>query len=327
MSLLRNPEALWLLAALPLLAWRYWRNLRVDGAAIGHPAGFALRSGGEIWLHLHFLLKIAAIVALVVALARPQKVIAGEETSTEGVDIVIALDTSGSMDARDFKPRNRLTVAKRVVRNFINGRVSDRIGLVVFAARAVTRCPLTVDYDVLLQLVDATELGQLPDGTAIGNALATAVSRLKASKARSRVIILVTDGVNNTGEIDPHTAAEMAGTLGHKVYTVGVGQEGTAPFPVTNPYTGRKELVEMDVRIDEDVLTDVARRTGGRYFRAMDPAALNAIFQQIDALERSKIHIHRWSDYVELYPPYVVTGLVLLSLWTVMGGTILRRLP
>jgi len=326
-NLFRNPEALWLLAALPFLVWRHWRNLRVDGAAMGHPAGFALKPGGEFWLHLHFLLKIAAIVLLVVALARPQKVMAGEEATTDGVDIMIALDTSGSMDARDFKPRNRLGVAKQVVRDFINGRVSDRIGLVVFAARAVTRCPLTVDYDVLLRLVDATELGALPDGTAIGTALATAVGRLKASKARSRVIVLVTDGVNNTGEIDPLTAAEMAKALGHKVYTVGVGREGTAPFPVLNPYTGRKELVELEVRIDEDVLTDVARRTGGRYFRATDPAALKAIFRQIDALERSKIHVHRWSDYVELYPPYVVTGLVMLSLWTVLGGTILRRMP
>jgi Ca-activated chloride channel family protein len=326
-SLFRNPEAFWILLVLPILAWRHWRNLFVDGANVSHPAGFALSSGGTVWFHLHFLLKVAAIVLLVVGLARPQKALAGEETTTEGVDIMVVLDTSGSMDARDFKPRNRLGVAKQVVRDFVEGRVADRIGLVVFAARAVTRCPLTVDYDVLLQLVQATELGVLPDGTAIGNALATAVSRLKASKAKSRVIVLVTDGVNNTGEIDPQTAAEMAQTLGFKVYAVGVGREGTAPFPVTNPYTGRKELVEMEVRIDEELLTDIAQRTGGRYFRATDSETLRSIFKQIDTLERSTVHIQRWMDYVELYPAYVFAGLTLLAFWTVLGQTVLRRLP
>jgi len=327
MTLFRNPEAFWLLLCLPLLVWRYFRLWRGESAGLGHSAGFTLVSGGTVWHHLLFALKLAAIVLLVIALARPQKTLAGEEILTEGVDIMISLDTSGSMDARDFKPRNRLTVAKAVVTDFINGRSSDRIGLVVFAARAITRCPLTVDYEVLQQLVESTELGMLPDGTAIGNALATSVSRLKQSKARSRVIILVTDGVNNTGEIDPLTAADMAQALGLKVYTVGVGRKGMAPFPVINPYTGQKTLMDMEVKIDEEVLREISSRTGGRYFRATDPETLRAIFRQIDALEKSKVELRRWADYKELYVPYLQAGLLVLAAWLLLSQTLLRRLP
>lgn len=327
MTLFRNPEAFWLLLCLPLLLWRHWRLWRGDGAGLGHPVGFALASGGAVWHHALFGLKLAALVLLVIALARPQKTLAGEEILTEGVDIMIALDTSGSMDARDFKPRNRLTVAKSVVTDFINGRASDRIGLVVFSAKAITRCPLTVDYEVLGQLVDTTELGMLPDGTAIGNALATSVSRLRQSKARSRVIILVTDGVNNTGEIDPLTAADMARALGLKVYTVGVGRKGTAPFPAINPYTGQKTLMDMEVKIDEEVLRQISGRTGGQYFRATDPEALRAIFRQIDTLEKSKVELRRWADYQELYGPYLQAGLLVLTLWLLLAQTLLRRLP
>ena len=231
------------------------------------------------------------------------------------------------MDARDFQPRNRLEVAKRVAMDFIKGRVSDRIGLVVFSARAITRCPLTVDYDVLLQLVDSTQLGMLPDGTAIGNALATAVSRLRLSKARSRVVILVTDGVNNTGEIDPLTAADMAQALGLKVYTVGVGREGPVPIPVMNPYTGKKQLMDVEVKIDEDLLREIARRTGGRYFRATDSDALRAIFKQIDSLEKSEVKVRRWADYIERFMPWAAAALVLLGAWIVLGETVFRKLP
>jgi Ca-activated chloride channel family protein len=327
MNMFRSPEAFWLLLLLPLLAWRHWRNLSGGGASVRHPAGFAVRGGGAWAHHLHFLLKAAALVLLVVALARPQQTLAGEDISTEGVDIVLALDTSGSMEAQDFQPRNRLEVAKQVAMDFIKGRVSDRIGLVVFAARAVTRCPVTVDYDVLLQLVDSTQPGMLPDGTAIGNALATGVSRLRLSKARSRVVILVTDGVNNTGEIDPLTAADMAQTLGIKVYTVGVGKEGTAPIPVTNPYTGRKQLMPMEVKIDEDLLREISRRTGGRYFRALDSDALRAIFKQIDSLEKSRVKVRRWADYIERFMPWTVAALILLGLWIVLEETLFRKLP
>lgn len=274
-----------------------------------------------------FVIKAAAFVLLVTAMARPQRLLTGEDVLTEGVDIMIDLDISGSMDARDFQPRNRLEVAKRVTADFIKGRVADRIGLVVFSARAVTRCPLTVDYDVLLQLVDSTQLGMLPDGTAIGNALATAVNRLRASKARSKVVILVTDGVNNTGEIDPMTAADMAQALGVKAYCVGVGREGTAPFPVFNPYTGQKQLVEMEVKIDEDALREIARRTGGKYYRAMDPVALKQIFGQIDTLEKSEVKIRKWSDYNELFPPYLLAGLLLLLLWFGLNETVFRKIP
>lgn len=327
MSLFRNPEALWLLLLLPLLAWRHWRTLRGGGATLRHPAGFAVAGGGAWAHHLHFALKAAAFALLVVALARPQETLAGEDVSTEGVDIMIALDTSGSMDARDFQPRNRLEVAKQVAMDFIKGRVSDRIGLVVFSARAITRCPLTVDYDVLLQLVDSTHLGMLPDGTAIGNALATAVSRLRLSKARSKVVILVTDGVNNTGEIDPLTAADMAQALGLKVYTVGVGREGPVPIPVMNPYTGKKQLMDVEVKIDEDLLREISRRTGGRYFRATDADALRAIFKQIDGLEKSEVKVRRWADYIERFMPWAAAALILLGAWIVLGETVFRKLP
>ncbi len=326
-TIFHTPEAFYLLLILPLWGLRHLQSLRGDGATVKHPGVFAMPSRGYIWHHLLFLLKAAALVLLVVALARPQKVLGGEDLITEGVDIMVALDVSGSMDARDFQPRNRLEVAKQVVDDFIKGRQADRIGLVVFAGRAVTRCPLTVDYDVLLKLVDSTQLNMLPDGTAIGNALGTAVGRLRVSKAKSRVIILVTDGVNNRGEIDPLTAAEMAAALKVKVYTVGVGRQGPVPFPVVNPYTGEKQVRMMKVEMDEATLKEIARRTGGRYFQATDPQAMRRIFQRIDNLEKSKVKIRRWSTYTELYPPFLVAGLLVLAGWFLLSETVFRRIP
>jgi len=327
MELFRNPEALFLLLLIPLFALRHAQGLYGDGASLKHPGVFAMRSRGRLWLHLLFLVKMAAFTCLVLALARPQKALAGEDVINEGVDIIIDLDISGSMDARDFKPHNRLEVAKQVVQDFIRGRRADRIGLVVFASQAVTRCPLTIDYDVLLNLVATTQLKMLPDGTAIGNSLATALSRIRESRAVSRVIILVTDGVNNSGEIDPLTAAEMARTFGVKVYTVGVGSRGEVPYPVQNPYTGREELVPVKVDLDEQSLEEIARRTGGQYFRATDPEALRRIFQQIDALEKSEIKIRRWSTYAELFSPWLMGGLALLGIWLALTETLFRRIP
>lgn len=326
MNTWQNPEAFWLLALLPLLFLRHWQSLR-GGCTLQHPAVFSMKSRAAGWLHLPFLLKAAALVLLVAALARPQKALSGQDVSTEGVDIMLALDTSGSMEAQDFTPRNRLEVAKNVMEDFIRGRNSDRIGLVVFAARAVTRCPLTVDYDVLTQLVESTRTGMLPDGTAIGNALAAAVNRLRASPANSRIVVLVTDGVNNTGEIDPYTAAELAQTAGIKVYTVGVGREGTAPVPVMDQRTGQRIMMPMEVKIDEELLKAMAARTGGRYFRALDPAALREIFRQIDRLEKSEVKIRRWSEYDELFSPWLKYGLLLLLIWLLAAETIFRRLP
>ncbi|MBN2429976.1 MAG: VWA domain-containing protein [Acidobacteria bacterium] len=327
MEIFRNPEAFFLLLLIPLFVLRHVQGLYGDGAAVTHPAVFAMGSRGRIWHHLLFLVKMFAFACLIVALARPQKALAGEDVINEGVDIIIDLDISGSMDARDFKPNNRLEVAKQVVQDFIKGRRADRIGLVVFASQAVTRCPLTIDYDVLLNLVETTRLKMLPDGTAIGNSLATALSRIRESRAVSRVIILVTDGVNNSGEIDPLTAAEMARTFGVTVYTIGVGSRGEVPYPVRNPYTGREELVPVKVDLDEQSLQEIARRTGGQYFRAVDPAALRRIFKQIDALEKSEIKIRRWTTYSELFSSWLLGGMALLGIWLVLTETLFRRIP
>lgn len=321
------PGAFALLLLLLPMTWSHWRSLRGGKASLLHPIGFALRERG-LWIHhLHFALKVAAFTLLVTALARPQKPLAGEEVLSDGVDIMLALDTSGSMDSRDFLPRNRLEVAKRVASDFISGRPGDRIGLVIFAARAITRCPLTVDHDILLQLLDDTRLGILPDGTAIGNALATSISRLKVSPARSRVVVLVTDGVNNTGEVDPATASRMAQALGIRIYSVGVGREGSAPMPVVNPYTGQTVLVDMEVRIDEELLRDLSHRTGGEYFRATDSEGLRTVFSRIDAMEKTRIKVRHWSDFEERYQPFLKAGLILLLVWMVLSLTLLRRLP
>jgi Ca-activated chloride channel family protein len=327
MESFKNPEALIFLVLMPLFLLRHLQGMYGDSATIKHPGVFAMRSRGRLWHHLLFVVKMAAFVLLVLALARPQKALAGEDIINEGVDIIIDLDISGSMDARDFKPKNRLEVAKQVVQDFIRGRRADRIGLVVFASQAVTRCPLTIDYDVLLSLVESTRLKMLPDGTAIGNSLATSLSRIKESKAVSRIIILVTDGVNNSGEIDPLTAAEMARTFGVKIYSVGVGSRGEVPYPVRNPYTGREELVPVKVDLDEESLQEIATRTGGQYFRATDPEALRQIFKQIDELEKSEIKIRRWSTYTELFSTWLMAGLGLLAVWMLLSESLFRRIP
>jgi len=326
-TLFKHPEAFYLLILIPVFLLRHIQLSFGDGATVKHSGVFAMNCRGAAWHHLLFLIKIVAFVLFVAALARPQKALVGEDIINEGVDIIVDLDISGSMDARDFKPRNRLEVAKEVVREFIQGRRSDRIGLVVFASKAVTRCPLTVDYDVLLQMVETTHLKMLPDGTAVGNSLATSLNRLKESKSVSKVVILVTDGVNNSGEIDPLTAADLAQTLKVKVYTVGVGSRGTVPYPWKNPYTGREELVQVKVDLDEETLQEIAQRTGGQYFRAMDPKTLRRIFKQIDTLEKSEIKIRRWANYTELFAPYLLAGLTLLGCWFLASETIMRKIP
>jgi Ca-activated chloride channel family protein len=249
-----------------------------------------------------------------VALARPQLGYAWEESTTEGIDVQIALDVSGSMGAKDFEPRNRLEVAKRVVRDFVAGRTGDRIGLTTFAGTALTRSPLTIDHGLLDQLVAALEPTTTPDGTAIGVALASSVSRIKDSAAKSRIVVLVTDGVNNAGEIDPLSAAAIAEGLAIKVYTVGVGTHGSAMVPIqeTDRLTGRLVThdVLMEVEVDEKLLGEIAARTGGRFYRATDADALAAVFAEIDRLERSPIEVKRHVRYREAYPPLVWTALL-----------------
>ncbi len=271
-------------------------------------------------------LRAAVLVLIVIAAARPQTGRSESSVRTEGIDIMLVLDTSGSMQAQDFQPKNRLYVAKEVVKEFISKRKHDRIGLVVFSAQALSQCPLTLDYDVLRSLVDRVDFGMLQDGTAVGVALATACNRLKDSKAKSRVVVLLTDGQNNTGIISPETAANIARSLGIKVYTIGVGTRGLAPFPVDDPVFGRR-LVQMQVNIDEEMLQKIAKATSGEYFRATDAEELKAIYDRIDALEKTTIETKTFANYTDRYLLFVLPALLLLVLELGLGESLLREAP
>jgi len=314
---LASPLWLALLLAVPALAWLHHRRCALGGLTYSRLPFAAIGSAG--WrLHLPFYLRLLGLVCLILALARPQLGYAWEESLTEGIDIQIALDVSGSMGAEDFEPSNRLTVAKQVVQDFIRARTGDRIGIVVFSGAARTRAPLTTDRDMLQRLVSALELGTLADGTAIGVALAKAAARLQGSEAESRVVVLVTDGVNNAGEIDPISAAAVCDGLGIKVYTIGVGTDGAVPVPLTrrDPRTGRMvtRRVVMENQLDEELLRRIATRTGGGYFRATDAAGLRRIFEEIDRLERTPMQVKRFVRYEEVYAPLTWAGLTLLLL-------------
>jgi Ca-activated chloride channel family protein len=294
---LQSPLWLALLALLPLLAW--WHHRRAGAGALTYsrlPEG----AGGSWRLHLPFYLRLAALALLVVALARPRLGYAWEESLTEGIDIQVALDVSGSMAAEDFQPKNRLEVAKEVVKDFVAGRTGDRIGLVVFSGAALTRAPLTTDREMLSFLIDTVEIGTPSRGTAIGVALATAANRLKESEAETQVIVLVTDGVSNAGEIDPRDAAALCDGLGIRVYTIGVGTDDRVRVPVDgrDPASGRMvtRWRLRQVPIDEPLMRAIAERTGGRYFRATDREALSEVFATIDELERTEIEVKRFLD-------------------------------
>lgn len=291
--------------------------------------GLLLEAGLEasVWKRYGILVLRALVLILAVfAIARPQTGQSEYKTHTEGVDILLVLDTSGSMQAQDFKPNNRLHVAKEVVKEFVSKREHDRIGLVVFAAQAVTQCPLTLDYPVLSQLISEVEIGMLEDGTAIGVALATAVNRLKKSEAESRVVVLLTDGQNNAGTIDPTTAAKVAAALGVKVYTIGVGTKGRAPMPVDDPIFG-KRLVSVEVNLDEEVLTKIAELTDGQYFRATDPEELVKIYERIDELEKTRVESETFVNYTDRFRWFVLPALGLFILELALGQTLLRELP
>jgi Ca-activated chloride channel family protein len=306
---------LWLgaLALVPALLW--WRHRRGATGALRIsrlPAG-----AGRAWrLQVPFYLRVAGFAALVLALARPQLGYAWEESQTEGIDIQLVLDISGSMGAEDFQPENRLAVAKQVLRDFIARRPADRLGLTVFGGTALTRAPLTTDRRMLDELVDSIQLNTVQDGTAIGVALANAASRVKDSQAKSKVIVLVTDGVNNAGEIDPRSAAAVCKGLGVRVYTIGVGKEGRVMVPVRvqDPETGRvfSEKVPMNVEVDEKLLQEIATRTGGAYFRATDAETLAGIFQKIDQLEKTPLQVKRYVRYQEAFQPFAWTAFALL---------------
>lgn len=282
--------------------------------------------------HIPLVLRILVIGLVVFALARPQAGVHGEEVTSEGIDIVLALDISGSMKAEDFKPRNRLYVAKQVLSEFVKRRKADRIGMVVFAGRSFTQCPLTLDYNVLLGLIDQIQIGMVEDGTAIGMGIANSVNRLRQSNAKSRVIILLTDGVNNTGAIDPVTAAQAAKALGVKIYTVGVGKEGGAPIPIDDPLFGKTYARNRDgslvlTEIDEELLKTIAKSTDGAYFRAADSQALVDIYGRIDAMERTEIKTVEYTRYRELFAYLLLPALILAVAETALAHTRLRRLP
>jgi len=325
-----NPEFLFLLLLIPLLVWRYVRRMRQGQGSLQFASTLALEGIPTSWTvrfgHFLFGISILALALGILALTRPQKGTQSEEVLTEGVDIVIALDASGSMAAEDFEPRNRFAVAKLVVSRFVEALSHDRAGLVVFAARAYTRCPLTLDYGALQNVLNGVELGTIEDGTAIGNALATSLNRLRESKAKSKVIILVTDGVNNRGEVQPVDAAKIAQALGAKIYTVGVGSSGTARFPINDPVYG-KVYADLKVEIDEESLKQIAGITGGLYYRATDRPSLERIFEDIGQLEKTKIKVKTYTHYNERFVYFLVPALVLILLGTIAGHTRFRKIP
>jgi Ca-activated chloride channel family protein len=265
------------------------------------------------------------------ALARPQRISVRRDTATRGVDIVVTLDVSGSMAAEDFRPRNRLTVAKDVVAEFVKRRINDRVGLVVFAAKSLTKCPPTIDQAVLLRQLEDVQLGMLPDGTAIGSGIATSLTRLRRSKAASRVIVLVTDGGNNAGEIDPSTATDLAKAMQVRVYAIGVGRQGEVPMPiqVQDPWTGDivTKTVPMEVKYDADLLKLIASRTGGEFMSAADPDALRNIFTRIDRLEKSEIQLSAYRRFHELFAPVLAAAATTLVLAGALWASGLREAP
>ncbi len=323
----------WILAGLalvPALALWHWRAHRRARSSVRFP-DLALLDGIKPSLatrlrNAPFALKLLGLTLLLVALARPQSGSTHEEVLTRGIDIVLTLDNSTSMAAEDFKPKNRLAVAKESVRKFIEGRKNDRIGLVVFAGRGYTRCPLTLDYQVLSELVDRTEMATQDEGTAIGMGLVTALNRLRDSDAKSRVIVLLTDGRSNRGEIDPTTAAELAKTLGVKVHAIGIGTRGEAPYPIQDPFLG-KRYVYLRADVDDETLTKVAESTGGKYFRATDPDSLSGILEQIDTMETTEVKVRHYVRYAELFPWLVTPAFVAMLGAGLLAGTRLMRIP
>lgn len=323
-----NPKYFLLLVLLiPMILWYIFREKRshADLQFSSLRAFKGMKHAGKVWLrHILFILKLLAIVFLVTALARPQSSNSWQTYSSEGIDIVLALDISGSMLARDFKP-DRLEAAKEVATKFILERPQDKIGLVIFSGESFTQCPLTTDQAVLVNLLREVKSGMIEDGTAIGLGLANAVNRLKDSPAKSKVVILLTDGVNNQGTIAPVTAAELAKAYGIRVYTIGVGTYGEAPYPVQTPFG--VQLRNVPVEIDEDVLKQIATLTGGKYFRATDNQKLEQIYSEIDQLEKSKIEVKHFSKKQEQYFLFGLIGMCLLIAEALLRYTILRKIP
>lgn len=322
------PHLLWLLAIPLLLAALYiYREFKERSPHMRVPAIQPWMASGKSVLavlrHIPFVLRMVAMVMIIIAIARPRSSSEMEKTNTEGIDIVLAMDVSTSMLARDFTP-DRISAAKDIAIEFIAQRPSDRMGIVVFAGESYTQCPLTTDRATLINLMKEVQTDLIEDGTAIGNGLATAVARIMDSDAVSRVVILLTDGVNNCGEVSPLTAAEIAKTYGVRVYTIGVGANGTAPYPVMTPWG--VEMQNLQVEIDEDLLKQISQTTGGRYFRATDNTKLAEIYSEINKMEKSKTTVDSFPVYKELFGKYAIAALICLLLELVVR-LLLRRMP
>jgi Ca-activated chloride channel family protein len=323
------PGFLYSLAAVPfMMAWYLWKGK--NNSATMKLSGFENldeRVGSSrVWLrHLLTLFRLVAIVLVIVVLARPQSSNQWDQVTTEGIDIVLCMDVSGSMRAMDFKP-NRLEASKNVGIEFVNARQDDRFGLVVFAGESFTQCPMTTDRAVVVNFLKDINFGIIEDGTAIGMGLATAINRIKDSKAKSRVIILLTDGVNNRGDVGPVTAAEIASGFDIRVYTIGVGSKGNAPIPVQDMF-GRTVTRDMPVEIDEEVLKQIAETTGGTYFRATDNNKLREIYQEIDQMEKTMLDVKHYSRKKEEYFPFLLAAMIILLSEVILRYTIFKTIP
>lgn len=313
---------------LPLIIYYIWREVKGKRPAL-RVSSILPFGGGEgrfkkIARHLPFILRIIVVALIILAIARPKSSEDFTKVDTEGIDIILSLDVSTSMLARDFTP-DRINAAKNIAASFIAERLNDRMGIVVFAGESYTQCPLTTDRVTLINLLNDIETGLIEDGTAIGNGLATSVSRLKESSAKSRIIILLTDGVNNRGEISPLMAAEIAKTYGIRVYTVGIGAMGMAPYPVMTPFG--VSIQQVEVQIDEELLKKIADETGGKYFRATDNTKLLQIYGEINKMEKSKTVIDSFPIYKELFMPFAIAAAIAFALELLFRFFILRRLP
>jgi Ca-activated chloride channel family protein len=323
-----KPEFLYFLLVIPLLAVWYWYRYKRDHAEIQLSGTASFEENPKsIKQYLYFLLYVFRLIAiglLIIALARPQTTSSRQDVTIEGIDIVMALDVSGSMLAMDLKP-DRLEAAKEVASEFISGRPNDRFGLVIFSGEAFTQCPLTTDHQVIKRMFEDIKSGMIEDGTAIGDGLATSVNRLKDSKAVSKVIILLTDGVNNMGSLDPLSSAEIAKIYGVRIYTIGVGTMGLAPYPVQTPFG--MDIRDMEVKIDEELLQQVAELTNGRYFRATSNQKLREIYQEIDKLEKSKIDVTEFQKKKEEFFLFALVAFLLITMEILLRFTVFRSTP
>ena len=325
-----SPKILWfLLLLIPFVGYYIYRT-RQGGAAVVVSTTDTVKRAPRTFRyylrHVPFVLRCAALSLIIVAIARPQSAEHYTNTTTEGIDIVMAVDVSTSMLAKDFIP-DRLSVAKEVASEFIGDRTGDRIGIVVFAGESFTQSPLTTDQSTLQTMLGRITSGVIEDGTAIGNGLATSINRLRESDSKSKVVILLTDGVNNRGEISPLTAAKIAKDMGIRVYTIGVGRHGTAPYPVFDERGREVDVVNMKVEIDEKILRDIATQTGGEYFRATDKKTLEAIYEQINTLEKSRVEVENRTTLHEEFLVFVLWALAALLLEFIINRVVLNRIP